>query len=83
MTIMSWIIFGLITGVIANFVDPQESQGGMAGAIVLGILGAFLGSLLGNLILGTQVTGFNLSSFAIAVVGSLFLLGLPRLISRV
>ncbi len=83
MSFLAWVMFGLIAGVIANLLDPYPSKGGLLGAIVLGILGASLGSILGSLMLGTSVTGFNLSSFLIAVGGSLLLLAIPRLLGRV
>lgn len=76
-----WAIFGLITGVIANIIDPHPARGGILGAIILGILGAILGGFLGNIILGIGVTGFSLSSFVIAILGSLLLLFIARAFS--
>lgn len=74
MNILAWIVFGLIVGVIANLVDPRPSQGGVLGAIVLGIVGAIVGGFVGNLLFGVGVTGFNISSFIVAVAGALVLL---------
>lgn len=79
MNILAWIIFGLVVGVIANMLDPRPAQGGMIGAVVLGILGALLGGFLGNIIFGVGFTDFNLSSFIVAVVGSLVLLFVGRM----
>lgn len=78
MSIFSWMIFGLIVGVIANIVDPRPVQGGLLGAILLGVLGALLGGFLGDLIFGVAVSGFNISSFVAAAVGSLLILLLSR-----
>ncbi len=82
MSIFAWIIFGLIAGVIANLLDPHPGSGGILGAIVLGILGAVFGGFLGNMIFGIGVDGFNLSSLVVAVVGSLLLLFMGRLLRR-
>lgn len=78
MNILTWILFGLVVGVIANVIDPNPARGGMFGTILLGVLGALLGGFLGDLIFGVGVTGFNLSSFIVAVIGSLVLLALSR-----
>lgn len=78
MNILAWIVFGLIVGVIANYVDPKPAYGGVVGAIVLGILGALVGGFLSSLLFGVGITGFNLSSLIIAVVGALLLLLIAR-----
>jgi len=62
-------------------IDPQPSSGGMFGAVILGILGAVIGGFLGNLLFGVGVTGFNISSFIVAILGSLLLLFAGRAIS--
>lgn len=82
MTIFSWILFGLITGIVANLIDPYPERGGVLGAMVLGILGAVLGGFLGNLIFGIGIAGFNFTSLAVAVLGSLLLLFLGRAFGR-
>lgn len=82
MNILTWIVFGLIVGVIANALDPRPAQGGLGGAILLGIVGALVGGFLSNLIVGVDVTGFNLSSLVVAVLGSLLLLFIGRALSR-
>mgnify|MGYP001616122813 FL=1 len=81
MSMLYWIIFGLITGSIANFIGPN-SQDGIVGSIVLGVIGAVVGGYLGERFFGVGVTGFNVMSFVVAVCGSLFVLFLGRLLSR-
>ncbi len=81
MTIIYWIIFGLIAGAIANFIAPS-SQGGIIGSIVLGIIGAVVGGYLGQRFFGVGITGFNLMSFVVAVAGSLLVILIGRLIMR-
>jgi uncharacterized membrane protein YeaQ/YmgE (transglycosylase-associated protein family) len=82
MSVLAWIVFGLIAGIIANMVDPRPASGGLLGAIVLGIAGALVGGFLANLVFGISVTGFNFTSFAIAVLGSLLLLFVGRAFTR-
>jgi uncharacterized membrane protein YeaQ/YmgE (transglycosylase-associated protein family) len=78
MNVISWIVFGAIVGVLANLLDPRPAVGGAIGAVVLGVLGAVVGGFLANVLLGISVTGFNFSSFIIAVLGSLLLLLIGR-----
>ena len=82
MNILAWIAFGLIVGWVANAIEPGESRGGLLGNVVLGVLGALIGGYLGNLIFGVGVTGFNLSSFILAAIGSLILLFIGRAMRR-
>ncbi len=82
MSILLWVVFGLIVGSIANFIDPRESQGGLLGSIILGIVGSVVGGYLGGLLLGTPVTGFNFTSLIVAVVGSLLVLYIGRMLRR-
>lgn len=82
MNILLWIVFGLVVGIIANIIDPYPSRGGMLGSIVLGILGAILGGVLGNIVFGISITGFNLPSLAVAVLGALLLMFVERAFGR-
>ena len=78
MSILYWIVFGLIAGSIAEFLAPS-SQGGIVGSIILGIIGAVVGGYLGQRFFGVGVTGFNLMSFVVAVIGALIVLLIVRL----
>ncbi len=78
MSILTWIVFGLIAGIVAEIIDPHQETGGLIGAIILGILGAIIGGFLANLIFGASITGFNITSFAIAILGALLLLFVSR-----
>lgn len=80
MSILYWIIFGLITGSIANFIAP--STGGLVSSIILGIIGAVVGGFLGQRFFNVGVTGFNATSFVVAVGGSLVVIFISRLLSR-
>jgi len=80
MSIIYWIIFGLIAGAIANFIMP--SKVGIIGMAILGIIGAVVGGYLGQMFFGIGITGFNLSSFIVAVIGSLLVLFVSELLFR-
>jgi uncharacterized membrane protein YeaQ/YmgE (transglycosylase-associated protein family) len=80
MGIISWIILGLIVGALAKWIMPGKDPGGIIITIVIGIVGALIGGFLSSLMgLGT-VTGLNLGSIIIALVGALILLWLYRMI---
>lgn len=81
-SILSWILFGLVVGIVANAIDPAHNKGGIVGSILLGIVGALVGGFLANLIFDIGVTGFNLTSFLVAIAGSLLLLFVGRAMRR-
>jgi len=82
MGILSWIVMGLIVGVLAKFIMPGKDPGGIIVTILIGIAGAFIGGFVGSLLgLGT-FTGFNIGSILLAVGGSLLLLTGYRFIKK-
>ena len=82
MGILSWIVMGLIVGLLAKFIMPGKDPGGLIITILLGIAGAFIGGLIGSYLgLGT-VTGFNVGSILLAIGGAILLLILYRSIKR-
>jgi uncharacterized membrane protein YeaQ/YmgE (transglycosylase-associated protein family) len=81
MTIIYWIIFGLIVGSIANYIAPS-SMGGIVGSIVLGIIGAVVGGYLGERFFGVGVSGLDIMSFVVAIAGALIVLFIGRLLMR-
>lgn len=81
MGVLSWMFFGLIAGAIAKFIMPGKDPGGCLGTVIIGILGAVIGGFVGNTLLDIgSVTGFNLRSFGIAILGAIILLTLYRLL---
>src|SRR5215213_8051088 len=62
MSILAWIVLGLIAGAIAKAIMPGRDPGGVIVTILIGIVGAFLGGFLGNMIAGTGLSGFSLWS---------------------
>lgn len=82
MNLLIWILFGITIGIISNLLDPKPQEGGIFGAVILGILGGVLGGFLSNLVLGLDLQGFDFISLFIALFGSLTLLTLRSLIKR-
>ena len=82
MGILSWIILGLIVGIIAKFVMPGKDAGGVFITIILGIAGAFVGGFIGSTLGLGSVTGFDIRSLLIAVGGSILLLIIYRAIKK-
>jgi len=82
MGILSWIIFGLIAGAIAKLLMPGKDPGGFIWTIIIGIVGAFIGGLIATQVLGDAdfQQGFNLRSFIFAVIGSIVLLLIYRMV---
>jgi uncharacterized membrane protein YeaQ/YmgE (transglycosylase-associated protein family) len=82
MSILAWIVLGLIVGVLAKAIVPGEGPGGIVGDIVVGIVGALLGGWLFNSFGHTGIVGFDLYSMLVALVGAVVLLIVLRLFSR-
>ncbi|MFO1127073.1 MAG: GlsB/YeaQ/YmgE family stress response membrane protein [Rhodospirillales bacterium] len=80
MGILSWIVFGLIAGMIAKFLMPGRDPGGFIVTILLGIAGAVVGGFIGTSLGFGAVDGFNFGSFIIAILGAIVLLILYRVV---
>jgi uncharacterized membrane protein YeaQ/YmgE (transglycosylase-associated protein family) len=76
MSIITWIILGLVAGWLAGMV--MGGSRGILGNIVVGILGAVIGGFLASALLGLDVTGFNFTSVIVATLGAVLLLALLR-----
>ena len=73
MTLIGWIVFGLITGFVASRVVSQRGQGCILN-VALGIVGAFIGGLIFTSIGGQGITGFNVYSMFVAIIGAIVVL---------
>jgi uncharacterized membrane protein YeaQ/YmgE (transglycosylase-associated protein family) len=82
MNFIVWIIFGALAGWIASIIMGRNAQMGALANIIVGIIGAFLGGWIMTTFFGAQgVTGFNLPSMLVAILGAvvlLFIVGLFR-----
>lgn len=81
MNILYWIVFGFIAGSVANYITPN-AQGGFVGTVFLGIIGAIIGGYIGEKIFNVGVTGFNLVSLIVAVLGSVLVIYLSRMLLK-
>lgn len=80
MGIILWIIFGALVGWIASAI--AGSNEGILMDIVIGIVGAIVGGWLMSVFGKTGVTGFNLYSFLVALLGAVILIVIVRAIRR-
>ena len=82
MGILSWVVMGLIVGLLAKFIMPGKDPGGIIITILIGIAGAFLGGFIGSYLGFGTVTGFNVVSILLALGGAVLLLILYRAIKK-
>lgn len=82
MSIIGWIVLGLIAGFIASKIVNSQGSG-IVLDIVLGIVGAFVGGWLLQRFGEAGITGFNLYSMIVAVVGAVIVLVVYHAIRRV
>jgi len=78
MGILLWIIFGAIAGWIASVIMKTDSSQNTGFDIVLGIVGSVVGGLLMGTIGQSGVTGFNIESLLVAVIGSVVVIFVGR-----
>lgn len=82
MSFFSFLILGLIAGVIAKLILPDKQGGGWFVTLLLGVVGAMLGGWLGGLIFNVNLQGFfNLSTWLLAIGGSILVLLIYGLIA--
>ena len=78
MNILAWIVLGLIAGALAKAIYPGTQGGGILGTMLLGIIGAFVGGSLYNLLttgsLALTASGLSLGGILVAVVGAIIAL---------
>ena len=78
MGILSWIILGGLAGWIASMVMGTDKSMGIVANVVVGVIGALIGGFLVSLFGGSGVTGFNVWSLIVAVLGSIVLLWIVK-----
>ena len=79
MSIIAWIVLGLIAGWLAGQIMRGGGYG-LVGDIVLGVLGALIGGWITGALLGRDmVNGFNIETLIVAVVGAIILIAISRL----
>ena len=81
MSILGWIVLGLIAGFIGSKI-VNKTGSGLVMDIVLGVVGAVVGGFAFNLIGAVGVTGFNIYSMFVAVVGAVLVLVIYHMVVR-
>jgi uncharacterized membrane protein YeaQ/YmgE (transglycosylase-associated protein family) len=77
--IIGWIILGLLAGAIAKVILPGDDPGGIIVTMLIGIAGAIIGGLIASALnLGDLGDFFDIGTWIIAILGSLFLLAAYR-----
>lgn len=82
MGFFGWIIIGALAGWLGSIMTGNNARMGALMNIVVGVAGALLGGLIFNWIGGLGITGFNLWSLLVAVVGAVILLSVVNLFRR-
>lgn len=83
MGLLGWIILGLLAGAIAKAILPGRQGGGWIVTLLLGVVGALLGGWIGSAIFGVGIsTFFSLSTWLLAILGSIIVLLIFGLITR-
>ena len=83
MGILAWIVIGLIVGWLASVI-VKGSGSGILGDIILGIVGALVGGFIASAVFGIAdpISGFNLTTLIIAVLGAIVVIAVVRMLSR-
>jgi uncharacterized membrane protein YeaQ/YmgE (transglycosylase-associated protein family) len=79
MSILAWIVVGVIAGWLAKMVLPGEGPAGLLGDLVIGVIGAVVGGWIFGYFGHPGATGVNLGSLVVAFVGAVVVLWLMRL----
>jgi len=79
-----WILLGLLAGTLAKFLMPGRDPSGCIVTVVLGVVGAFIGGLLGTFLGWGSVTrgSFDLRSIGLATLGAMVVLLIGRMVRR-
>ena len=79
--LISWVIFGLLAGIVAKALMPGKDPGGCIITSLIGIAGAVVGGFIATYLGYGGVAAWDWRSFVVAVLGALLLLGLYRMIA--
>lgn len=80
---LSWIVLGLVAGTLAKFLVPGRDPSGCLVTILLGVVGAFIGGMIGTWLGWGRVTGaLDVRSIGLATLGAMVLLVVGRLVRR-
>ena len=82
MSILMFILFGLIVGFLARAIMPGRQSMGFIATALVGIVGSFVGGIVGNLISGTPMLDLHASGFIGSILGALAVLAIMGYVGR-
>lgn len=82
MGFIGWIILGGLAGWIASMIAKTDKSMGVFANIIVGVIGAFIGGFVFNLLGSEGVNGFNIYSLLVAVIGAVILLAIVKAIKK-
>ncbi len=82
MGIVLWIVLGALAGWLASIIMGKNRGMGWIANTVVGVIGATLGGWIASWLLGVEITGFNVTSFLIAIGGACLLLLIVGLLRK-
>ena len=82
MSFLGWIIIGGLAGWVASKVMGTDKEQGVLMNVIVGVIGAFIGGFVMNLLGGVGLTGFSIWSFVVALVGSVILIWILKLVRK-
>lgn len=82
MSFIGWIIIGGLAGWLASKFMGTDAEQGVLANVIVGVIGAFLGGFVMNLVGGQGITGFNIWSFIVALLGAVILIWIIKLFRK-
>ena len=82
MGLISWMVVGLVAGLLARWITPGPDPGGIIVTVLVGMAGASVGGFLVRILGGAGATGLNVWSILVATIGALLLLFIYNLVAR-
>lgn len=81
MSIIAWLVVGLLAGWIANMI-MSSGRGGLLADILVGIVGAMVGGFVGGLLFGQDyITGINIQTILVSIIGAIIVVAAYRAIT--
>lgn len=82
MSILLWIVFGLVIGLLARAILPGRQSMGIVMTTLLGVAGSLVGGLVGSLFVGGEAYDFTPAGFIGSLIGAIVLLVLAGMVTR-
>lgn len=82
MGILLWILFGALVGWVASLIMRTDEEQGAVMNIIVGVAGALVGGFIAQLFGAGGITGFNLTSFIVALLGAILLIGVVKMFTN-